>query len=244
MNQAQLFVSRAIVAPIVTVSTTGASTTGTASAAWGATSSFVIYSREAGANSNSFSSFSSTTAGFSMQASYSVSFASKSSVSASQTISFVYPQGTSQALTSSMSASFSSATAASWSSQTANASTSNFTAWLRADIPLLASFPASNYLIGFMSSQGTSTATGFSLITIAAPTWSGGTHGVATLSIGTVPLNLPGVPNAAGTNPFAGLGFTSSAASALPATIAWGSLSSTIANASSYPRVYMQLGLM
>ncbi len=136
-------------------------------------------------------------------------------------------QGSATNSTTSMTTSFSSATATSYSSQTANASTSLFTGWFKNDIPFAASFPAGQYLVGVMGSSASATGTGLSIITVAAPSWLG-TMGMISYPngpSGASAIRLVGVASAAGTNPFPGVGSTSSAASALPATIAWNSLS-------------------
>jgi trimeric autotransporter adhesin len=225
INQANFFSSRAVAAPLMTFSSSTASRTATASATWGSTASLVIYSQQ---DATSFGTFSSTTASFGMSAVLSGSYSS-SSKTFSQTVTFGWPQGTSAAVTSSMSTTFShvSSTAA---SQVMHTSSSLFTNILRNDYPFAASFPPGNYLAGIMwsSASGSSTlSTG--LMTLSAPTWLA-SNGVIT-QLGTFVVAVPG---AAISNPFPGVGSTSSAASAVPGTIAWSSLSSTVSHPVNY----------
>ncbi len=106
MNQVQLFATKSLSAQI-TVSTSGATQTATASGSWGSTQSLGFYSRQAGASTASFTLFSSTSVSYGVTASYSVSFASKSSETVSQSVTLSWPQGTSSGVTSSLSGTFS-----------------------------------------------------------------------------------------------------------------------------------------
>lgn len=227
INQFNFFSLRAVAAPLMTFSSSTASRTATASATWGSTASLVIYSQQ---DATSFSTFSSTTASFGMSAVLSGSYSS-SSKTFSQTVTFGWPQGTSAGLTSSMSTTFShvSSTAA---SQVMHTSSSLFANWLRNDYPFAASFPPGNYLAGIMwsSASGSSTlSTG--LMTLSAPTWLA-SNGVITQGLSVT--SVIAVPGAAISNPFPGVGSTSSAASAVPGTIAWQSISSTVSHPVNY----------
>lgn len=219
VNQANFMSSRAVAAPAMTLSSSTASRTVTASATWGSTASLVVYSQQ---DATSFSSFSSTTASFGMSAVLSASYSS-SSKTGSQTVTFGWPQGTSAGVTSSMSTTFSTVSA-SLATQVMHTSSSLFANWLRNDYPFAASFPPGLYLMGIMwsSASGTSTlSTG--LATISGPTWLA-TNGLISQGPGTSVIAVPG---ATISNPFPGVGSISSAGSAVPATIAWNSLSTS-----------------
>lgn len=233
VNQANFFSSRAVVAPAMTLSSSTASRTVTASATWGSTASLVVYSQQ---DATSFGTFSSTTASFGMSAVLSASYSS-SSKTGSQTVTFGWPQGTSAAVTSSMSTTFSTVSA-SLATQVMHTSSSLFANWLRNDYPFAASFPPGVYLMGIMwsSASGSSTlSTG--LATMNAPTWLA-TNGVLPIGPGTSVIAVPG---AAVSNPFPGVGIASSVGSAVPATVAWQSLTSTSGTGGNNPVNYFYM---
>jgi hypothetical protein len=236
VNQVRLLASRNVAVGTVGYSVTSSNTaTLTASASWGSTQSLVLYSRQGGTSTNSFSSYSSTIATFGLTESWSIS-RNSGSHTMSNTVTMAWPQGTSAQVSSSFSTSASTTSGTSAYAQM-NAVSSNFSAWLRHDIPFGAILSGSDYLLGIMGNSASATATGNTSLSAAAPTWLGTTMAISRQALS---FNLPGIPNAQGSVAFPGDGSTSSAGSAVPGTIAWQSLSSGVGN----PALYYQMGML
>lgn len=208
------------------VSTTSA----TASGSHGNTISLVLYSQETGISSNSFSSAVSTTASWGVTYSLSGTWGVNSSQKTlSDTISYSWNQGTAAATQSYSSTQSTSSTL--WSPFIANASSSNFVgSRFRLDIPMATSVPAGMYLLGFVQSYASGTATGSSIIKFATDSlsmaWSLQGWGIANSWSGFSNVQIGTSSNSL---PYQGFGYTSSSNSAAPATINWTGLSTSAA---------------
>lgn len=203
---------------------------------YGSTASYIIYSRQTGASSNSFSSFSSTSALHSIQLGVTGTVGTGTALSLqtktlSATISLAYPIGS---LTSS--ASFSSSTTAT-SSLTINYAAAGLTAsslfqsYLNHYAPFAASLPAGDYLIGQMWSTGSTSGTtgAFAVNTTMSIDWPATNVVITEPALGVRIMNATTT-----TSPFMGIGSTSSAGSAIPSTIPWQGLSIAVSDPQPY----------
>lgn len=239
-NQLRFLVSRLSAAASLTMSSAaGASTTATASAGWNSTISAVIYSRQGGTSSQSFTTFTSTTATYGMTYSWSISRTAGSNT-ASATLSMGWAGGTSAALSSTFTITSSNAGTSVYAIAFTAASifTNTTNQLLRMDIPFAATLGNGAYLLGVMGSSATATATGNSLNTAAAGNWNQSTVAVAQGFGAATAVIIPGNIINATQNFFPGVGSTSSAGSAVAGTIGWLGLSTQVSNA----QLYVQAG--
>ncbi len=222
-DRANFFALRSTAVGTLSVGTTTATVvrTATASAGWNSTVSLVLYSQ---ANATSFNSLASATMSYGYTESWSVSDnIGANSVTASHTFSWAI--GTSTAGGLSTTSASSSAVASSAYTIAAPAAVVNVSGSVRNDVPWASSFPAGVYLVGYIGSTVSATATGATWLTVSAGNWSqniacapysSGRYKTAPDDAGFV-YNMPRI------------GTVSTAGSTAPATINWLSLNAASA---------------